>query len=36
VLVTHGFSSPLVRWLNETGRPAEALPTRSAGEARAR
>jgi len=28
VLVTHGAAAPLVRWLNETGRPAEALATR--------
>jgi hypothetical protein len=33
VLVTHGSSSPLVRWLNETSRQAGALPTCSADEA---
>lgn len=32
VLVTHGAAAPLVRWLNETGRQAEALVTRSANE----
>jgi putative mRNA 3-end processing factor len=28
VLVTHGTAGPLVRWLNENGWQAEALPTR--------
>jgi len=27
VLVTHGFAGPLARWLNETGRRAEPLPS---------
>lgn len=30
VLVTHGFAGPLARWLNESGRQAEALPARCA------
>jgi putative mRNA 3-end processing factor len=30
VLVTHGSAEPLARWLNETGRQAEALPSRFA------
>jgi len=32
VLVTHGASAPLVRWLNEHGWQAEALATRFVGE----
>jgi putative mRNA 3-end processing factor len=34
VLVTHGQSAPLVRWLNENGWPCEALAPRFVGEAR--
>jgi putative mRNA 3-end processing factor len=32
VLVTHGATAPLVRWLNENGWQADALPTRFVGE----
>jgi putative mRNA 3-end processing factor len=32
VLVTHGHTAPLVRWLNENGREAAALSTRFTGE----
>ncbi len=32
VLATHGMTGPLVRWLNENGWRAEALPTRYAGD----
>jgi putative mRNA 3-end processing factor len=32
VIVTHGYTAPLVRWLNENGREAEAFETRFTGE----
>jgi putative mRNA 3-end processing factor len=32
VLVTHGYRAPMVRWLEERGRKAEALETRFEGE----
>jgi putative mRNA 3-end processing factor len=32
ILVTHGYILPMVRWLNENGWQAEALPTRFSGE----
>ena len=33
VLVTHGYTKPLVRWLNEQGLKAEVLAKRFVGEA---
>jgi putative mRNA 3-end processing factor len=33
VYVTHGYTAPMVRWLNENGWEAEALATRFTGEA---
>ncbi|MDQ6664643.1 MAG: DNA ligase-associated DEXH box helicase, partial [Acidobacteriota bacterium] len=32
ILVTHGYRSALVRWLNENGKQAEALETQFEGE----
>jgi putative mRNA 3-end processing factor len=32
VLVTHGFTGPVVRWLREHGLQADALATRYEGE----
>ena len=32
VLVTHGFTGPVVRWLRDHGLQADALPTRYEGE----
>ena len=32
IFVTHGYSSILVRWLNEQGKDAQVLPTRYEGE----
>jgi putative mRNA 3-end processing factor len=32
VLVTHGYRAPMVRWLSEQGKQAEALETRFEGE----
>jgi putative mRNA 3-end processing factor len=32
VLVTHGYTAPMVRWLAENGLASEALPTHFSGE----
>ncbi len=32
VWVTHGFTAPVVQWLRDTGRDAQAIPTRYEGE----